>query len=111
MMSETEGDKHPVSLLEKLHSETALISWLELQRFFAQGSVLKIAPELDLVQTAMWLAEDSSDKLKPYVENGQIAAPSTDQARSWYDNRTELWSVVVAPFVLVQETPAGQEKD
>ena len=88
---------------EKLFSETALISWLELQRFFAQGKVMWVAKDLDLVVVANLFAKDRTAELAPLLESLQIAAASNDQARRWYDNQEQLWSVVVAPFVLVQE--------
>lgn len=100
-MSESEQ-----SILEKLHSETAIIPWKDLQRFFAQGNVLCIASSLDLVQTAVWLAQDSVTKLTPHIESKTIAPPSNDQARVWFNSNVELWSVVVAPYVLVQEQTA-----
>lgn len=90
-------------LKAKLHSETATIVWSELQRFFAQGSVLQVDSRLDLVQVAVWFAQDIADKLQPLVACGKIAQPSNDKARQWYDDQQTLWSVVVAPFVLVQE--------
>ncbi len=97
-------------LKAKLHSETAKIAWSELQRFFAQGSVLQIDEDLDLVQVAVWFAEDDSNKLEPYITSGSIAPPSNDKARAWFATSAELWSVVVAPFVLVQESKVDEEK-
>ena len=91
------------TLLEKLHSETAQISWLELQRFFAQGLVIHIDDSLDLVETAVLFARDDSAKLKVLMDSQVIAKPSNDQARDWFDREVLLWSVVVAPFVLVQD--------
>ena len=97
------NDNAQMSLLEKLHSETAQISWLELQRFFAQGVVMQVDSEVDLVEVAVLFAEDESEKLKSLVETNKVCAPSNDQARDWFEREVVLWSVVVAPFVLVQE--------
>ena len=96
-------DLPEMSLLEKLYSETAQISWLELQRFFAQGLVMNVDPSLDLPEVALMFAEDKSKELALLVESSQVSAPSNDQARVWYAQEAELWSVVVAPFVLVQD--------
>jgi len=98
-----------LSLSERLHSETARISWHELQRFFAKGSVLQVADTLDLVQVAAWFAEDNTDKLEPHIAEGEVAAPSNEQAKAWYKHDAYLWSVVVAPFVLVQERIATED--
>ena len=91
------------SILEKLHSETALMPWKDLQRFFAQGNLLYVDASLNLVQSAVWFAEDAVDQLAPHIESKTIVEPNNLQARDWYDSNVELWAVVVAPYVLVQE--------
>ena len=96
-------DQTEMSLLEKLYLETAQISWLELQRFFAQGLVMNVDPSLDLPEVAAMLAEDKTQELAPLVKSSKVAAPSNEQARTWFEQEAELWSVVVAPFVLVQD--------
>lgn len=92
-----------VPLLEKLHSETALIAWSELQRFFAQGVVINVAPDLDMIELAVMLAEDRSEELKSVMDSGKVGPPNNELARAWFANNAMLWSVVVAPFVLVQD--------
>ncbi len=91
------------SILEKLHSETALMPWKDLQRFFAQGNLLYVDASLNLVQSAAWFADDVVDQLAPHIESKAIAEPNNEQARNWYENDSQLWAVVVAPYVLVQE--------
>jgi len=91
-----------VKLLQQLHAETAKIKWHELQRFFAQGLVLRVADDYDLLTVAKAIANDDSEKIKSLLANGLVAAPSNDQARAWYKANAGVWSVVVAPFVLVQ---------
>lgn len=97
------NDSTKPSVIQKLHSETAQIKWSELQRFFAQGSVLLVATELDLVATAVLFAEDEAELLEPLLRLSQVVAPSSEQAKQWFIDDALLWSVVVAPFVLVQE--------
>lgn len=91
-----------LTLQEKLFSETARITWHELQRFFAQGVVLHVDESLDLIDVAVFMASDNANELQPLIEKGLVAAPTNDAARVWYEQNTELWSVVVAPYVLVQ---------
>lgn len=90
------------TLVEKLHSETAKISWLDLQPYFANGSLLAVDKSLDLIKIAVQFAEDNTDQLKDKIKSELISAPSNDQARAWYADNTDFWAVVVAPFVLVQ---------
>lgn len=91
------------SMAEKLHSETALMHWIDLQTFFAKGMVLYVDKSLNLVKTAVLFADDVADELEPKLESKLITQPTNDQARAWYDKNSELWTVVVAPYVLVQE--------
>ncbi len=89
----------------KIISETAKISWSELQRFFAAGHVMLVAAEVDLVDVAIALEEDDSEKVKIWIETGQLAAVSDEQAKDWVAGDTTLWAVVVKPWVLVQTLP------
>lgn len=96
-----------LSLIQKLHSETALIAWHELQKFFAQGVVIVVKDSLNLVDMAVLFAEDESSEISKLLDSKSIAYPGNDQARKWYDDDTQLWSVVVAPYILVQEQMPG----
>ena len=86
----------------KINSETAKIPWLELQRFFAAGKVMLVAPELDLVDVAYALQRDEVEQVRTWSESKQIAPVSDDQAKDWIASEEQLWAVVVKPWVLVQ---------
>ena len=100
-----------VSKLEKLHAETAKIPWSELQRFFAQGRVVLVSPELDLPSVAVAMSDNDTDTTQNWIEDDQIGPVSDEQARAWFDQQAELWAVVVSPFVLVQEDSALKNKE
>ena len=86
----------------KIISETARIPWLELQRFFAAGKVMLVAPELDLVDVAFALQEDDIEQVKTWTEALQVMPVPDDQAKEWIASDALLWAVVVKPWVLVQ---------
>ncbi|MEM7562830.1 MAG: DUF2288 domain-containing protein [Pseudomonadota bacterium] len=90
-------------LRAKINGETAKIPWTELQRFFAAGKVMWVASVLDLVEVAMALHEDDVSKVGQWTETSQLKPASDDQARDWFETDAMLWSVVVKPWVLVQE--------
>ena len=96
-------DDNQIELLQRLYGEVGRIRWRALQRFFAQGVVLKVSSGRDLVKTAAIFVNDSKDKLKDLMENSEVVVPGDEQAREWFHEDVELWSIVVAPFVLVQE--------
>ena len=87
----------------KLNLETAQVAWTELQRFFAQGSVIWVDRSLDLIEVAHCIARDDSEQVKTWMQNHNVHQVDDDQARQWLDRDTWLWSVVVRPLILVQE--------
>ncbi|MGD8526152.1 MAG: DUF2288 domain-containing protein [Thioalkalispiraceae bacterium] len=97
-------------LHQALNLETAQISWTELQRQFASGRLIKVSNELDLVKTAMKFVRDDKQAIEKWIEAGQIHPATDDDARLWNEKQADFWSVVVAPWVLVQEIQAPGEK-
>lgn len=85
-----------------LNAQTAKIEWQELQRHFARGMVIKVAPGLDLVEVAARLVADDKAAFEGWLEQGLVCNASDDDARAWSDSQPTFWAVVVAPWVLVQ---------
>ena len=92
----------PSELMSKLNRETSKIDWQALQRFYAQGAVLVLAAELDLVATAAALAEDNAPYIADLLEKGLLQKADEAQAKAWLADKSEVWAVVVAPWVVVQ---------
>ncbi len=90
-------------LRAKLLGETARAPWRELQRFFAQGLTLQAQPGVDLLAVAMALAEDDRPGFEAFMNAGEAGVVSDEQAATWYNSDATLWTVVVKPWVLVQE--------
>ena len=89
----------------KLNMETSQIAWKELQRFFASGAALFVAPELDLVEVAFQMSEDNAAQIQKWAASGKLGKVSDDQALAWIEADAIVWAVVVSPYVLVQ--PSG----
>jgi hypothetical protein len=87
----------------KLAAETGLIGWRELQRSFARGVLVAVAPGLDLVEVAARLAEDDAEALRDWLDSGQVARASDAHGERWEAGQQVFKAVVVAPWVLVQE--------
>jgi hypothetical protein len=90
-------------LRQEYHSQTARIAWHELQTYYAGGSVIRVAPGLDLVEVAVQLGLDNTASFQKWIETEEVGAVSDEQALIWYEANTVLWAVVAAPWVLVQE--------
>jgi hypothetical protein len=99
----SDPDEATPLLRAKLNQETARIPWSELQRFFARGVAVWIAPGLDLVDTAVAFSQDRADLVRSEMAAGRIAPVAVAQALEWSSRDSTLWALVVSPWVLVQE--------
>ncbi len=93
----------PDDIKAKLNLETSRINWHDLQVYYARGHVVKVSPDLDLLDVAAELAADNTARFQQWMTGGQVGDVAPDLARHWYDENTELWAVVIAPWVLVQD--------
>lgn len=87
---------------EKVNQETSKIAWSELQRFFAQGLAVNVAPSLDLVNVADAFAKDNKAQVERWMHKQQVYLVTDQQALQWHTEDVILWAVVVKPWVLVQ---------
>lgn len=90
----------------KLNQETSLISWLELQRFFAAGLAIHVETELDLVEVAYQFSIDNKPLVQDWLQAKRIAPVSDQLAGDWFDKKADVWAVVVKPWILVQDAAA-----
>lgn len=92
-------------LKAKLVLETARVPWTELQKYFARGQVAQVGPDLDLIEVAVAVARDEKSRVQDWMARQCFGEVAPRQAQEWYDANAVLWTVVVAPWVLVQEAP------
>jgi len=90
-------------LYAKLLGKTAKIDWCDLERFFAQGKLLAVARDLDLVSVAEAIAGDDTDQVSRWLSAGLVARMPAETASDYAARNPELWAVVVSPWVCVQE--------
>jgi hypothetical protein len=86
----------------KINLETSRIAWKELQVFFASGATIFVGGGLDLVEVAVQISRDNKAQVAQWLESGQIARVSDEQALAWFEADAEVWAVVARPYVLVQ---------
>lgn len=91
----------------RLNTETARINWRELERHYARGVLMTVAAEMDLVMTAAHMARDDKVIIEACMEKGHLYPTTDENARDWHERDPDLWAVVVAPWVLVQEREAS----
>lgn len=90
-------------LRQKINLETGQLSWTELQKYFAKGNVIVVNPELDLIDAAAKFAEDDKEVVGQWIQSEKIKRALDDDAIQWDKRNSNFWTVVVAPWILVQE--------
>ena len=86
----------------KVNQETSKIAWSELQRFFAQGLAVNVAPEMDLVKVADAFSKDDKAQVEQWMQNQLVHLVTDQQATLWIKNDALMWAVVIKPWILVQ---------
>jgi hypothetical protein len=102
-MSDKPVELNPTELRQKLNLETGKLEWSELQRYFARGVVVVADQEMDLIDVAAAFAEDDKSRIEQWIQQAKLARANDNHALQWNDRQPLFWSVVVAPWVIVQE--------
>ncbi|WP_417660136.1 DUF2288 domain-containing protein [Pseudomonas sp.] len=100
----------PSTLYAKLLGQTAPIDWQELQPHFAKGALLWVEPIQDLIEVAQAVVENDTAKVSGWLSAGLVTKMTDEQAESVLTRDPQLWAVVVAPWVLVQERMDAPKK-
>ncbi len=95
-------EKILASLRRELNEQTAQMHWSELERFFAGGTLISVAGELDLIDVGARIAADDKDSVLTWMNAGLLYKVTDEEAGSWQAQDALLWTVVVKPWILVQ---------
>ena len=96
------NEKILASLRTELNEQTAQMHWSELQRYFAGGTLISVAPELDLIDVGARIAADDKASVQDWMKAELLHRVSDAQAMQWLAQDALLWTVVVKPWILVQ---------
>jgi len=96
-------EKDRASLRAKINLETSRMTWKELLRFFAAGSIIVVSDAADLVEVAACIADDDKESVVKWMAEGVIGKVSDAQAEAWLKADAALWTAIVKPWILVQE--------
>ena len=62
-----------------------------------------VVSNLQLEDVGAAIADDESEKVANWMEDGTLARPTVDEVIRWHESKTKFTVLVVQPFVLVQE--------
>jgi hypothetical protein len=92
---------------DALAQERGSLTWPELERHFARGVVVVVDPTLDLLDVAQAMARDERETFATWMGQGLVLQAQDAHARAWQASSQTLEAIVVAPWVLVSETPGA----
>lgn len=102
-LSEDPHGENELPLRERLNAETGTLGWDELAKHFARGVVLRVSNDVDLIDVAEQVIRDDKASVERWMQSGDLRRATDDDARDWVARSPTFWSVVSAPWVLVQE--------
>ena len=86
-----------------LHGETSKLPWIDLEKHFARGVVFKVANGTDILDVAIVMSRDDKNTLENWINDKIVTGAEIEDAKKWHETSASLWTVVVAPWILVQE--------
>ncbi len=86
-----------------LHGETSKLPWVDLEKHFARGVVFKVAKGVDVLDVAIVMSRDDKTSLEKWINEKKVIGADIEDAKKWHETQASLWTVVIAPWVLVQE--------
>jgi hypothetical protein len=94
------------TLKAKLNRDTAKISWSALAEHHQKEAVIRVDNSLDLITVAGEFAQDNHNQVKQWLDEGTIGKVGIKTGENWLEQDVEVWAVVIAPWILVQELEA-----
>ena len=90
------------SSTEKLKNEIGTANWPLLKPHAEREVLLIINPQLDLLDVAVQVAEDRTEQIRIWLDDGKITRPTSAQMKEWEMGETIFTCIIVHPFVLIQ---------
>ncbi|MBO3458080.1 DUF2288 domain-containing protein [Aetokthonos hydrillicola Thurmond2011] len=81
--------------------------WEWLIPHVKRDAVIVVVQGLDLLDVGVAIASDKVSEVQAWIDEALIAKPSATQVGEWNHERTKKFNtLIVQPYVLVQEKPA-----
>jgi hypothetical protein len=90
-------------LRDKLRSEIMAGGWDLLTEHHGRGALFVVAPDLDLLEVALAVAEDRVDDVRGFVDSGKLVRPAPAQVDPRSGSAPRFQFVIVQPYVLAQQ--------
>ncbi len=79
------------------------VQWEWLKPHVQRDSVVIVNPDLDLAEVGVAIATDNTQAVERWINEQLILKPNADQLADWSRDNKRLTSLIVQPYVLVQD--------
>jgi len=94
-------------LKTQLTEQLASIEWNLLIPHAQRDAVIVVKEQLDLLDVGVAVAEDDSTSVQNWISQKLVYKPSSQDLSTWNNEpHKQFMTLIVQPFVLVQETSA-----
>ncbi len=102
-MSQDSLSENGSLLADKFKDEIGTVSWSWLRPHEKRKTLFRVAPELDLVEVAIAVAEDKATQVKVWLDRGDLEQPALEKVARWERDGGLFLGVIVKPYVFFQE--------
>lgn len=99
-------DRTAVDLRAELTSMMGPVPWELLKPHVQRDAVVVVHDRLDLVDVGMAIASNNTQAVERWINEQLIRKPTAEQLISWNSENRSFMSLIVQPYVLVQNQSA-----
>ncbi|NOY13661.1 MAG: DUF2288 domain-containing protein [Deltaproteobacteria bacterium] len=90
-------------IAESFRQDLAEVPWKDLRIHLQRDAIVIVAAELDLVTTAVAVAEDDKTAVEKWLAAGHLLKPTAEQLTDWeMELEKPFCMLIVQPFILLQ---------
>jgi hypothetical protein len=94
-----------MSTRDKLAAEVLAATWRDLRPHHERGGLVLVRQDLDLLDAAVALADDRTDRLQVWLAVGRVVRCDEAAAADLAARSPRFQFVIVQPWVVAQELP------
>ena len=95
-----------VKTRKRLYAELAGADWRILYSHFQRNALLTISGNLDLVEAGVSFAEQDSEQIWKWFDEGKLSRPTPKQVSDWNENpKRQFLFLVCRDYVIAAEQP------
>lgn len=89
-------------LAARLRQEIGTVTWNRLQPHAERGVLFLVDSELDLLEVGIAVAEDRTESVRQWLEEGRLARPEAAKTTLWRQQGGLFQALIVKPYIFFQ---------